>query len=94
MVIAAAKELNKRVADSCNVNADDQWALEGDVFISDADAMLEAAGAPELLEIVRITIGNVRSLGPAGALAQVYTPYREWLAQLEAAYTNATGAQA
>lgn len=44
MVIAAAKELNQRVADSCNVNADDQWALEGEVYISDADAMLKAAG--------------------------------------------------
>lgn len=54
----------------------------------------DLATPPELLEIVRISIGNIRSLGPAGALAQVYTPYREWLAQLEAAYANATGAQA
>lgn len=57
------------------------------------DACLIAA-APELLEALRITIGNVRSLGPAGALAPVHTPYREWLAQLEAAYTKATGAKA
>lgn len=50
------------------------------------------AAAPELLELVRISIGNVRSLGPAGALGDVpHAPYREWLAQLEAAYAKATG---
>lgn len=56
--------------------------------------VLSRAAVADLLEIVRTTIGNVRSLGPAGALAPVYTPYRIWLAQLEAAYTKATGAQA
>jgi hypothetical protein len=56
----------------------------------DEDARLIAA-APELLELIRLSIGNVRSLGPAGALAQVHTPYQEWLAQLEAVYTKATG---
>ncbi len=55
---------------------------------------IRADVAAELIEIVRMTIGNVRSLGPAGALASVHTPYREWLAQLEAAYAKATGAQA
>lgn len=44
---------------------------------------------PELLEIVRISIGNVRSLGPAGAI-EPYTDYRVWLEQLEAAYDKAT----
>lgn len=57
---------------------------------SDADARLITA-APDLLEMVRITIGNVRSLGPAGALDKVWPAYREWLAQLEAAYAKATG---
>jgi hypothetical protein len=45
----------------------------------------------DLLELIRVSIGNVRSLGPAGALAQVHTPYQEWLRQLEAVYTKATG---
>lgn len=53
-----------------------------------------ASQRDELLEIVRVTIGNVRSLGPAGALAKVYEPYQEWLAQLEAAYAKATGSDA
>jgi hypothetical protein len=36
------------------------------------------------VEALRITRGNVASLGPAGALAQVHTPYREWLAMIDA----------
>lgn len=57
-----------------------------------ANATLYAA-AENLLELVRISIGNVRSLGPAGALGDLpHAPYREWLAQLEAAYAKATGA--
>lgn len=49
--------------------------------------------APQLLEIVRVSIGNVRSLGPAGALGPVYEPYTVWLAHLEAAYAAATKGQ-
>jgi len=37
------------------------------------------AAASEMLEILRTSRGNVASLGPAGALAHVHTPYREWL---------------
>lgn len=32
-----------------------------------------------MLEALRVTAGNIRSLGPAGALGPVYTPYRTWL---------------
>lgn len=60
---------------------------------SEATARL-IASAPEMLEAVRIAIGNVRSLGPAGALSAVHTPYREWLSHLEAIYAKATGAAA
>lgn len=48
------------------------------------------AAAPELLEALRITRGNVASLGPAGAL-EPYAPYREWLAMIDAAIAKATG---
>lgn len=58
-----------------------------------ANARLIAA-APKLAEIVRISIGNVRSLGPAGALASVSAPYEVWLRELESAYFAATGEQA
>lgn len=32
-----------------------------------------------MLEALRVTEGNIRSLGPAGALGPVYMPYRIWL---------------
>lgn len=42
------------------------------------------AQAPELLRLVEISIGNIKSLGPAGALGDLpHEPYRVWLAQLE-----------
>lgn len=57
-----------------------------------ADARLMAA-APELLEALQITRGNIASLGPAGALTP-YTSYQEWLAMVDAAIAKAQGEQA
>ena len=42
------------------------------------------AAAPEMRAILRTTRGNIASLGPAGALSDVYVPYREWLARVDA----------
>lgn len=42
----------------------------------------------ELLAALRITRGNVASLGPAGAI-NPYTPYREWLAMIDSAIAAA-----
>ena len=56
-----------------------------------ANARLMAA-APELLEALQITRGNIASLGPAGALTP-YTSYQEWLAMVDAAIAKATGGQ-
>lgn len=42
----------------------------------------------ELLSALRITRGNVASLGPAGAL-EPYAPYREWLAQIDSVIAKA-----
>lgn len=36
-------------------------------------------------EALQTTAGNIRSLGPAGALDQVPMPYQRWLAAVEAA---------
>ena len=48
----------------------------------------------ELVEQVRISIGNVRSLGPSGALDGIpYAPYLIWLAKLVDVYTKATATQ-
>jgi hypothetical protein len=49
MVVSAARAMNKRMADQCNVDADDQWKLYGDDMLSDAKAILDAAGATDLL---------------------------------------------
>ena len=38
----------------------------------------------EASELIRVNIGNVASLGPAGALASTHEPYTVWLAQLRA----------
>lgn len=59
MTVAAAKEQCRRVADSCNVYFDDLWKTEGEVFLSDADAMLKACGAHELLEALRLCIDRL-----------------------------------
>ena len=56
---------------------------------TEAEARLMAA-APELLEALKITRGNIASLGPAGALTP-YTSYQEWLAMVDAAIAKATG---
>jgi len=37
------------------------------------------------LDALQTTAGNIRSLGPAGALSEPYTPYRPWLALVERA---------
>lgn len=54
-----------------------------------ANARLIAA-APDLLEALQITRGNIASLGPSGALTP-YTPYQEWLAMVDAVIAKATG---
>lgn len=46
--------------------------------------------APALLAALEVTAGNIRSLGPAGAL-EPYAPYREWLAVVDAALSEARG---
>lgn len=43
MVVAAARSLNKRAAQACNVDEADSWNLYGDEYIEDARAALEAA---------------------------------------------------
>lgn len=83
-VIAAVAGEPKAVAIVGNRTPDDGY--EATRF---ANARLIAA-APELLEALRITRGNVASLGPAGAL-EPYAPYREWLAMIDAAIAKATG---
>ncbi len=50
-----------------------------------ANAQLIAA-APDLLEVLKITAGNIRSLGAAGVLPE---PYTVWLSEVESAIEKA-----
>jgi len=43
MILVAARVMNDRQADACNVDKDDQWKIYGQDFIDDARAALEAA---------------------------------------------------
>lgn len=54
---------------------------------SDANARLMAA-APEMLEVLKTTRGNIVSLGSAGALPK---PYHVWLAVVDEAIAKAEG---
>ena len=70
-------------------------ATSAPVFVrmpAEANVRLIAA-APDLLEALQITRGNIASLGPAGALTP-YTSYQEWLAMVDAAIAKALGEQA
>lgn len=48
-----------------------------------------------MLSALEVTLGNILSLGPAGALDDVPMPYRVWAEVVQAAIDRATqGAQA
>ena len=49
-----------------------------EMFDGGRDAALAKA-----IDALRLTRGNIASLGPAGALAECYTPYRERLLVVE-----------
>jgi len=52
LVVASARTANQRLADACGDDAEEQWKIYGEDFLEDANAMLEAAGVPELLEVL------------------------------------------
>lgn len=56
MVIKAAQALAKKHAEVCGVDYDDLWKLESQGFIEDAELMLDAVGAPDLLEALRVAV--------------------------------------
>lgn len=53
MVVAAAKVLCRRGADLCQVDPDDSWKIYGETYIEDAQAVLEACGALDLLAVAK-----------------------------------------
>lgn len=59
---------------------------------NDAECFANAhliAAAPEMLAILKTTAGNIRSLGPAGAVP--FAAYEVWLALVDAAIAKAEG---
>lgn len=56
MTVTAARVLNKRAAEACGIDADDQWMIHGDEFLDDAQAMLDASGAMNLLAALQSLI--------------------------------------
>ena len=42
-IVAGAKALNKRTANACGVDEDDQWKVYDEAFIEDASIVLNAA---------------------------------------------------
>jgi hypothetical protein len=68
---------------------ENELALVGDdpesdpSFVSDLHTLI--AANKRMREALQTTAGNIRSLGPAGALDQVPMTYQRWLASVEAA---------
>lgn len=62
-----------------------RWPSGFDSAMPDEATARRCAAALLLLETLKTTAGNIRSLGPAGALNAVPYPYREWLRVVEAA---------
>lgn len=60
----------------------DVWAdLPADytqALCSFAALTIEKSGHAEMLEVLKTTLGNIMSLGPAGALETVPMPFRVW----------------
>ena len=53
MVVRAARALCIRASETCGVNYDDNWKTYSDEWLTDAQAMLDAVGAPDLLEALQ-----------------------------------------
>ena len=53
MYVTAAKVLCQRCTELCDVDFEDSWKQYGDHYLLDAQAMLDAIGAPDLLEALR-----------------------------------------
>jgi DNA-binding GntR family transcriptional regulator len=53
MEIKAARALCERAADACGIDRNDNWNVYAEDFKADAKAMLDACGAPDLLEALK-----------------------------------------
>jgi hypothetical protein len=65
MVVAAARALCKRGAEQCNVDFEDSWKVYGEDYLNDAQAALDAAGAPDLLDALRLAHAELHAMRAA-----------------------------
>lgn len=86
MVVVAARALCKRASEICDVNDDDNWKVYGEEFLADAEVMLKAIGAPDLLQALR----DLMALESRGRIMPIG---KEWDAA-RAAIAKATGSEA
>jgi hypothetical protein len=93
MEIKAARALCDRAADACGIDRNDNWNVYAEDFKADAKAMLDACGAPDLLETLSKTLKRIEE-----ALAYGYLPagteqeLETQAAEIRAAIAKATGA--
>ena len=64
-----------------------------DIGNATAERRDAAAVIADLLDVLKVTAGNIRSLGPAGALSRVYEPYTVWLQAVEDVIRKAEGVE-
>jgi hypothetical protein len=63
MEIKAARALCDRAADACGIDRNDNWNVYAEDFKADAKAMLDACGAPDLLEACKVAFHQTCSVG-------------------------------
>lgn len=63
MVVKAARALCKCAADACHIDESDNWKLYGHMYIEDARAALDAAGALDLLAELQEILSWAKSEG-------------------------------
>jgi hypothetical protein len=62
-----------------------------DVLAENAANKLLMAASPDMLEVLKTTLDNIMSLGPAGALESVPMPFRVWADVVKAVIDKAEG---
>lgn len=85
----ACREADHALAVKAGLRADTPIAQLSVHQFAEAIRAEEAAKRDALVKILKTTAGNIRSLGPAGALDQVPMPYRIWLEEVEKALAAA-----
>lgn len=89
MVVAAARAICRRDSELCNVDFEDNWKFYGDGFLADAQAVLDAVAAQELLTAMQYAREWIIAAGKVGGMNNEAT-----LQRIDAAIAKATGEQA